>query len=107
MHAHDSSSFSLDPNNPEDAELIEFFIEELPERVDSLRSAVSDEDFELVQRLAHQLKGAAPGYGFPQIGTAAGALEAELREATIQSVEQIQGELDTLIRLCESYTKGS
>ncbi len=107
MHAHDPSPFSLDPNNPEDAELIEFFIDELPERVATLRSAVKTEDFDSVQRLAHQLKGAAPGYGFPQIGIAAEALETTVREATICSINSIRAELDALINLCESYAKES
>ncbi len=107
MHEYDPASFSLDPNNPEDAELIGFFVAELPDRMCTLRTAVDSEDFDSIRRLAHQLKGAAPGYGFPTIGDAAASLEHCLKENSVNALDQIQSELDTLISLCESYTKGS
>ena len=107
MCAADPSSFHLDPNNEEDAELIGFFISELPERIEALRQASNARDVEDIQRIAHQLKGAAPSYGFPAIGSAASELEHAALEASVGSVDQLNNELTALINLCESYAKES
>jgi HPt (histidine-containing phosphotransfer) domain-containing protein len=107
MSAHDPSQFHLDPTNEEDAELISFFVEGLPERVEALREASQSRDIEIIQRIAHQLKGAAPNYGFPAIGTAASELEQAVSQASTNSIEQLTSELNALINLCESYTKES
>jgi HPt (histidine-containing phosphotransfer) domain-containing protein len=107
MHAHDPLQSGLDPNNPEDAELIDFFVEALPERVQSLQDAAGADDIQSIKRLAHQLKGSAPSYGFPKIGTAAQELEKSVNDSSISSIETIRSELDALINLCESYAKGS
>lgn len=107
MSAPDSSQFHLDPSNAEDAELISFFVEGLPERVEALREASQTRDIEIIHRIAHQLKGSAPNYGFPAIGTAASELEQAVSNASTDSVEQLTNELNALINLCESYTKES
>jgi len=56
-------------------ELIEMFVEELPKRAESVSKALAEEDFTTLQTLAHQLKGAAGGYGFSSISDVAQALE--------------------------------
>jgi len=57
--------------------------------------------------LAHQLKGAAPGFGFDPIGSAAGVLEERLKTSNLQMVEvdQIRDEFDTLMMECSAYLK--
>jgi HPt (histidine-containing phosphotransfer) domain-containing protein len=57
---------------------------------------------EVTCRLAHQLKGAAGGYGFPAITDAAGALERAL--VMKSSNADIRREIDTLASLCERTT---
>lgn len=59
-------------------ELVEFFVVELGSRVEDLSRAWEQANTEQLKVFAHQLKGAAPGYGFEGIGTAAGRLEASL-----------------------------
>lgn len=56
-------------------ELVEMFVEELPERALSIEKALAETDFAMLQMLAHRLKGAAGGYGFPTISKVAQALE--------------------------------
>ena len=56
-------------------ELVEMFVEELPQRASSIEKALAETDFVTLQTLAHQLKGAAGGYGFPTISDAARTLE--------------------------------
>jgi histidine phosphotransfer protein HptB len=105
MNTPDPKAFSLDINDPEDAELIEYFLGELPDRVDSITIAASHDDFEELGRIAHQLKGAAPGFGFPEIGTAAASLEGEIRslDDTTKDIETVRAQVEGLVSLCQSY----
>ena len=105
MSTYDQSQFSLDVTDRDDVELIEMFLEELPNRIQSLNQAADSGDFSYLNRLAHQLKGAAPGFGFDPIGQAAGVLEERLKTSNLEMVEldQIRNEFDTLIESCNSY----
>lgn len=69
------SDFADDPSM---AEIIGEFVAELPERVSAIRDAVRLGDTVKVRRIAHQLKGAGGGYGFPIISEAAAAVEQRL-----------------------------
>lgn len=66
-------------NDPDMAELVDLFTSEMPDRLRQVRTAWETSDLTTVQRLAHQLRGAACGYGFPALGKVAGALEDSLR----------------------------
>ena len=107
MTTPDPEAYSLDINDPDDAELIEYFLGELPDRVDSLNTAVTNADIEALGRLSHQLKGAAPGFGFDPIGATAAVLEERLKTSNLEMVEldQIQSEFDALLNECNSYLK--
>ena len=107
MPQYDQAQFSLDVSNEDDIELIEMFLEELPNRIDTLRSVAEAGDFSQLNRLAHQLKGAAPGFGFDPIGTTAAVLEERLKTSNLDMVEfeQIQTEFDALLSECQSYLK--
>lgn len=94
------SDFAADP---EMRELVGIFVSELPDRVSRLSSTWRQSQLDEVKRLAHQLKGASAGYGFPAIGAAAGKLETSLRSLQSQddaSLASLQRELDQLIDLC-------
>lgn len=87
------------PDDPEMAALADLFFGELPGRIDSMRRALAARDLGSVQFIAHQLRGAAGGYGFPEIGAAAGALEDLLRrggacgseiERCVHAIEAVQ-----------------
>ncbi|MCR9076371.1 MAG: Hpt domain-containing protein [Phycisphaerales bacterium] len=105
MNAPDPNAFSLDINDPEDAELIEYFLSELPTRVDTIMAAFTNDDFQGLARIAHQLKGAAPGFGFPQIGVQAAKLEQQIKGVAdpTESLETLRSEVDQLVSLCNSY----
>lgn len=109
MNAPDPNAFSLDINDPEDAELIEYFLSELPDRVDTIVAAFTNDDFCELERVAHQLKGAAPGFGFPQIGTEAGKLEQQLKDSSnpAESLGTLRSQVDQLVSLCNSYINPS
>jgi HPt (histidine-containing phosphotransfer) domain-containing protein len=81
------------------AELVEFFVGEVPNRLQSIRDYCESGDREGVQRIAHQLKGACAGYGFEQVGLAAAKLEEPLKdEATLDDVRDQIDELTELLR---------
>lgn len=105
MNAPDPNAFSLDINDPQDAELIEYFLGELPARVDAINAAASHDNFEQLGRIAHQLKGAAPGFGFPTIGSAASKLDEQIREidATEEAIKQVRMQVESLVSLCRSF----
>ena len=78
------------------AELISRFVGSMAGKISELRSAGSLPDLPLLNRLAHQLKGAAGGYGFSSVSQAAGWLEqALLNNAPYES------RLDALIQICQ------
>lgn len=56
-------------------ELLAIFLDELDERATTLRRHFDAGAHDEVARLAHQLKGAAGGYGYPSITEAARAVE--------------------------------
>ncbi len=87
-------------DDPDMIEIVELFVRELPSRVDALREAFTRDNQDALRTLSHQLKGAAPGYGFPSIGEFAGRLEATLR-SNGASGEAVRGQLEDLIALCE------
>lgn len=90
-------------------DLIGLFVDEMPERIEALSSACASGNTKQVAMLAHQLKGAGGGYGFPQITVAGEALERAAREADL-SVEAeaaaLKASVDALIDLCQRASAG-
>ena len=72
------STFADDPDMQE---LVALFVDEMPTRIAAVEKAHHTGDLKLLARLAHQLKGSAPGYGFDAVGESAGSLEASLHDA--------------------------
>lgn len=66
-------------DDPDMLEIVREFAGEVPERVRRLEALLQAADWPELQRLAHQLKGAGGGYGFPQITEAAAELEGALK----------------------------
>jgi HPt (histidine-containing phosphotransfer) domain-containing protein len=62
-------------DDPDFAELIEFFVEAMPERMETLQLQLQERNLEQVRTIAHQLKGAGGGYGFDCLSVQAAELE--------------------------------
>ena len=75
-----ASFYSTLACDPDLGELVDLFVSELPDRVNSLSSALANGDWESLGRYAHQLKGAAGSYGFDQLTPSLRKLEALTRE---------------------------
>ncbi|MDX2115228.1 MAG: Hpt domain-containing protein [Planctomycetota bacterium] len=94
------SAFCADPDM---RELIDLFVEAMPDRVRSLRESLEHARLDDLRRLAHQLRGAAGSYGFAPVGDAAGRVEDQLRNiaaSDASAVEQVKAAVDELVNLC-------
>src|SRR5262245_35700326 len=96
-------------NDPEMAELVQFFVTELPARIEAMNTAWAGRNVDYLTRLAHQLKGASAGYGFPSIRSAAAAPERRLRSLVAQSgqqaVDSLAADFRELVDLCARACK--
>ena len=72
-------------DDPEMAELIEYFVKTMPAKIATFEECVAAKDWAAVERLAHQLKGSAGGYGFHSITQQALRVEQAARSNTPES----------------------
>jgi CheY-like chemotaxis protein/HPt (histidine-containing phosphotransfer) domain-containing protein len=63
-------------DDPQLADILPGFVERLSSQLDALCEALQEEKLEDVERLAHRIKGAGGGYGYPTLSEAAKSLEA-------------------------------
>ena len=91
--------------DPDLGEIVEMFVEEMPDRVARLREQVASQQWEGLRRTAHQLKGAAGSYGFDQITPYAARLEEALREDFPES--RIREAVDVLAATCNRIRVGT
>jgi len=67
--------YSIYREDSDYAEILPFFVDELPGECSVLRTFAGANDFESIRREAHKLRGSAGGYGFPGLSELAGRLE--------------------------------
>jgi HPt (histidine-containing phosphotransfer) domain-containing protein len=77
---------SIYEDDPEMVALVKTFASDAPKRAQSLDDFLTGGQVEELRRLAHQLKGAGGGYGFPQITDAAARLEEAIKEGAAESI---------------------
>jgi CheY-like chemotaxis protein len=70
-------------------ELLGDFIHELPEKLEKLESCHSKHEFELLSRLAHNLKGVAANLGGIRLSEQAGKLEKQIDSGAISEIKHI------------------
>jgi CheY-like chemotaxis protein/HPt (histidine-containing phosphotransfer) domain-containing protein len=102
--AEDPALYSTFAGDAEMAEIIERFVAQLPQRIAALRVEARAPGSEALQRLAHQLKGAAGGYGFEPISEAAAALEQAVKAEGAQAA--VQQALEALVDVCARARAG-
>ncbi len=87
-------------------ELVEMYIEEVPERIIALQDAWDRRDLQVLQRLAHQIKGSATSYGFPEISRLGLSVEAAINNSAPN--EEIDTRTQALVAAFEKLlTKNS
>lgn len=63
-------------DDPEMRDIVALFVSEVPDRLREVREAWHSADLRRVRTISHQIKGAAGGYGYPEVSSAAAELEA-------------------------------
>ena len=87
-------------SKPGTAKLVERFLAGLPQRVAALQAALSANELGQLKTLAHQLKGAAGGYGFTAISQSAAQLESLINNSA--DTAHLAKQVGTLAALCAS-----
>ena len=86
------------------AELVDWFVAEVPDRIASLRHAFDAHDLAELGRLAHQIKGAAGSYGYSAVTPIAARLESAAKSA--EPEDQIRTALEELTAICSRLRSG-
>jgi HPt (histidine-containing phosphotransfer) domain-containing protein len=100
---HDKITAPLRSEYAEDQdfrELLEAFVEAFPDKRRSMADLFRGGRIDELGRLAHQLKGSAGGYGFPELSTAAALVQDACHDRDAARVEQALNDLlDMLARV--------
>jgi signal transduction histidine kinase/DNA-binding response OmpR family regulator len=91
-------------DDDEMTELIERFVARLDERTSALTVAIDRGDTDVAKRIAHQLKGAAGGYGFPSITDAAAEVERAVGDGA--SIREQRARAEVLRDVCSRARPG-
>ncbi len=91
-------------SDPDMAPLVTKFLRNLGPKVNTLNDYVAANRLDELAKLAHQLKGAGGGYGFPTISDA--AREVEQQAKADSDLEQIQIAVAELTELCQQAIAG-
>ena len=89
-------------DDPDMADLVEMFIDDLPKRINELATSFEQQQFDDLRRIAHQIKGAGGGYGYPELTEAATVLEDSLKQN--DELDAIHDAFDELLTLCKRAT---
>jgi CheY-like chemotaxis protein len=101
--ASDEAIPSAFRDDPDMADIIAEFVGLLPERLAEMRQAAGAGLWDVLRRLAHQMKGAGGSYGYACLTDAARELESHANQA---DVEGAMLALNHLARLCEKVRAG-
>lgn len=85
--------------DPDMQELVDEFLAELPQRVAAVQTAFDQGNHVVLARIAHQLKGACAGYGYPTIGLAAAKLESTMNSNDEDALVRAKTDVDVLVEL--------
>jgi CheY-like chemotaxis protein/HPt (histidine-containing phosphotransfer) domain-containing protein len=92
-------------------ELLELFLEDQQERVENLRDLIQQEDYPLLQREAHTLKGASANLGISSLQRAALLLETAVKEEKWGELQEraqvVETEFDRVSTFIQNRLKNS
>ncbi|MCA9230949.1 MAG: Hpt domain-containing protein [Planctomycetales bacterium] len=91
--------------DPDLAQQVEFFVSRLPQRTKSLRRYAKKQDWKLLSRAAHQLRGFGQSYGFEELSRQAANLEDACCVAG-QEFQRLEA-LEELLATCDQLRAGA
>ncbi|MBL8228713.1 MAG: PAS domain S-box protein [Bryobacterales bacterium] len=83
---------------PMTSALVSAYLENRLRDVAAIKAALDSSDLSTVQRIAHNLKGVAPGLGFPQLGDLGREMEALAKSGMRERILTLNGELEQQLR---------
>jgi HPt (histidine-containing phosphotransfer) domain-containing protein len=86
-------------DDPDYAELLQEFAADIPDRVTELWHAFDSGAVEELRTLAHRLKGAGGGYGYPELTTLARELEHACKSDPVQIAPRLEALVEHLERI--------
>ena len=96
--------YSTLASDPDFGELVDMFVQDIPDRISTLETQAQNSDWQQLTRTAHQLKGSAGSYGFAAITPYAARLESAAKEG--QEEEEILASLGELLDICRRVRAG-
>jgi signal transduction histidine kinase/CheY-like chemotaxis protein/HPt (histidine-containing phosphotransfer) domain-containing protein len=107
--APDARIVSLLADDPDVGDLLVNFVRVLPGKVRELQERLARRDLAGLREAAHQIKGAAGGYGFPHLSDCAGRLETQAQSpgTTYDAVAPTVATLVSLMRRVEGYSRAA
>ncbi|MEX0818987.1 MAG: Hpt domain-containing protein, partial [Pirellulaceae bacterium] len=96
------STLGLDPDL---GDLVEMFVDEMPERVARLRACWDNGDMNGLERAAHQFKGAAGSYGFEELTPDLQRLDHSIRLSREEA--EILNAIEAVAELCSRVRAGA
>lgn len=95
------STFASDPDL---GDLVEMYVDEMPDRIAAIRERLEADDWEGLRTLVHQMKGAAGSYGFGSLSQAAMGVEYAISSKDAE--DRILQGLEGLLRMCANVRSG-
>ena len=99
----DETIYSIFRGDPDMAGIIAEFVGQLPQRLADMRQAAENNQWDVLQRATHQLKGAGGSYGYACLTDTAGQLESSAKR---RDAEAAMLALNKLTQLCEKIQAG-
>jgi HPt (histidine-containing phosphotransfer) domain-containing protein len=87
-------------------EMLEEFIDHLPGRVVELRTALGEEDAQKLNRLAHNLKGAAANFNAVQLTEFSKNLELQAKQSDLSNAASLIAGIETEMLCLKSFLDG-
>ena len=79
--------------DPDLEDLIPGYLQNRKGDIQAIREALDAEDFVMIRRLSHSMKGSGGGYGFQDIAELARSMEEAAKERNEDEIRQLTGSL--------------
>lgn len=96
MRDHEPIRSELAREDADFIDIVQEFVNNLPGRIEELKKALEEADFERLRMKAHRLKGGGGSYGYPALTERAARLEAHARQGALDRCRQAFEELQLL-----------
>ena len=83
---------------PDMLDLVEAYIEQLPDSYEKIKQAEQNEDWSELRELIHKMKGTAGGYGYPELTRLAAQAEFQILNEDYHEVASFIAQIETYIK---------